>query len=65
VFPISGRKGIEKTVERVIFYENARDPAMNAALQDACRRLNERNIQRNGRRIRYAVETAPSEKPVS
>ena len=59
VFPIRGRKEIDETNERVIFYENSRAPQVNAALQDACRRLNERDISREGRRIRYAVEADP------
>jgi hypothetical protein len=60
VFPMRGRKELEPTVERVIFYENPRDPEVNAALHDACRRLNQRNLQREGRRLRYAIEAAPT-----
>lgn len=60
VFPMRGRKEIEPTVERVIFHENPRDPEVNAALHDACRRLNLRNLQRDGRRLRYALEPAPT-----
>lgn len=63
VFSIRGRKEIEATIERVIFYENPRDPQVNAALRDACRRLNERDIQRDGRRLRYAVEETPVVRP--
>lgn len=59
LFPIRGRKEIENTAERVYFYENPRDPEINAALHDACRRLNERDLQREGRRLRYVVEAAP------
>ena len=60
VFPVRGRKEIEPTVEHIIFYENPRDPDVNAALHDACRRLNLRNLQREGRRLHYAVEVAPT-----
>jgi len=59
VFPTRGRREIEPTVERVVFFENSRDPEVNAALHDACRRLNLRNLQRDGRRLRYAIEAAP------
>jgi hypothetical protein len=58
VFSARGRKEIEPTVEHVIFYENPRDPEVNAALHDACRRLNQRDLQREGRRLHYAVEDA-------
>ena len=60
VFPMRGRKEIEPTVERVVFYENPRDPEVSAALHDACRRLNQRTLQREGRRLRFAVEAAPT-----
>jgi hypothetical protein len=60
VFPMRGRKEIGPTVERVFFYENPRDPEVNAALNDACRRLNDRKLIREGRRLRYAVEPAPT-----
>jgi len=58
VFPVPGRKEIEPTVERIVFYENPRDPEVTAALHDACRRLNHRKLQREGRRLHYAVEVA-------
>ncbi len=58
VFPMRGRKEIEPTIERVVFYENPRDPEVNAALHDACSRLNQRNLKREGRRLRYSVEAA-------
>jgi hypothetical protein len=58
VFSARGRKEIEPTVEQVIFYENPRDPEVNAALHDACRRLNQRDLKREGRRLHYAVEDA-------
>ena len=58
VFPLHGRKEREPTLERVVFYENPRDPEVTAALHDACRRLNTRDLQRGGRRLRYVVEAA-------
>jgi len=36
-----------------------RDPEVNVALHDACRRLNLRDLQREGRRLSCAVEAAP------
>lgn len=59
VFPLRGRKEIEPEVERVVFYENPRDPEVTMMLRDACRRLNERQLQRDGRQLCYAVEAAP------
>lgn len=64
VFPVRGRKEIAPTVERVVFYENPRDPEINEALKDACRRLNQRNLQRDGRQLTYAVEELPEKTPV-
>ena len=59
VFPIRGRKEIEPAVEHICFYENPRDPEVNEALHAACRSLNIRDLQRDGRRLRYLVEPAP------
>ena len=42
--------------EHIVFYENPRDPAMNQAMAEACRQLNERTLIRHGRRLRYSVE---------
>jgi hypothetical protein len=61
VFPLRGRKEIEPTVERVVFYENPRDPEVSAALHGVCHELNRRGLQRDGRRLRYAVEAAPDD----
>jgi len=63
VFPMRGRKEIEPTQERVVFYENPRDPEVTEALRDACQRLNQRHLQREGRRLTYAVEPAPAAPP--
>ena len=46
--------------EHIIFHENPRDPEVNAAVADACRRLNDRKLERDGRRLRYSVEEVPS-----
>jgi hypothetical protein len=64
ILPIRGRKEIETAVERIYFYDNPRDPEMTAALEDACRHLNERNLHRDGRRLLYAVVAAPQVSPV-
>ena len=57
VFPIQGRKEIRGAEARVVFYENPRDPEVNAALRTACSRLNARAITRDGLAMTYAVET--------
>jgi len=62
VFTVRGRKEIEPDVERVVFYTNPRDPEITAALRNACSRLNGRKLQRDGRRLHYAVEEAPAER---
>ncbi len=59
VFPMHGRKEIEPDAERIIFYENPRDPAVSAALHDACARLNDRKLSRGGRRLTYSIEEPP------
>ncbi len=58
VFGLHGRKELHPAEEHVIFDENPRDPEVNAAVADACRRLNQRKLQRAGRRLRYSVEAA-------
>jgi len=63
VFGLSGRKELHPTEEHIVFVENPRDPEVNAAVADACRRLNERKLQREGRRLRYSVEEANSSRP--
>lgn len=59
VFSIKGRREVTLSDERVVFYENPRDPQVTAALRDACRRLNERRLRRDGRRLRYEVAAPP------
>lgn len=55
VFGIRGRREVLPDEERIFFYENPRDPDINAALADACRRLNVRRLSREGRRLRYQM----------
>lgn len=59
VLPIRGRKEIEPKQEKVVFYENPRDPEVTRMLPEACRILNQRRLQREGRRLSYTVEPAP------
>lgn len=59
VLSIQGRKEIDATAEYIYFYENIRDPEMSDALRNACLRLNQRNLQRDGRLLHYSVEPAP------
>ena len=60
VFGLRGRKEIHHDEEHIIFTENPRDPEVNVAIAGACRRLNERKLERDGRRLHYSVEAAPS-----
>ena len=60
VLSVRGRKETSPDHELVVFYENARDPIVNDALRDACDRLNRRKLERNGRRLRFAVEPPPA-----
>lgn len=55
VFGTRGRREIRPDEERIFFYENPRDPDINAALADACRRLNQCRLSREGRRLRYEM----------
>lgn len=55
VFGIRGRREVLPGEERVFFYENPRDTDINAALAEACRRLNSRRLSRDGRRLRYEM----------
>jgi len=56
IFSIPGRRETTVDEELIVFYENSRDPEINAALAHACQRLNQRRLHRNGRPLRYAVE---------
>jgi hypothetical protein len=58
VFGIRGRRELRPGEERVVFYENPRDPEVNAALAGACQRLNQRRLSRDGRKLRYEMAMA-------
>lgn len=58
VFGVRGRRELRPDLEQVLFYENPRDPEVNAVLANACRRLNRRNLTRDGRKLRYKMATA-------
>jgi hypothetical protein len=60
VLSIRGRKETSPDAERVVFYENPRDPQINDALRAACERLNRRKLQRDDRRLSFAVEPPPA-----
>lgn len=60
VLPMRGRKEISPDQELVVFYENIRDPLVTEAFRDACERLNSRKLQRDDRRLRFAVEPPPA-----
>jgi len=59
LFSIRGRRETRPGDEHIVFYENPRDPEVNATLADACRRLNKRRLVRDGRKLSYAVEPPP------
>ena len=63
ILSVRGRREIRSTEERIVFYENPRDPEINAALTKACERLNKRELQREGRRLRYGIEAPPDRPP--
>jgi hypothetical protein len=60
VLCIHGRKEIGQDHEFVVFYENPRDPLINDALRKACERINRRELRRDDRRLRFAVEPSPA-----
>lgn len=64
LFGVRGRRETRPDEERVIFYENRRDPAVNAAIADACTRLNKRRLVRDGRKLSYAIEPPPKLRPL-
>lgn len=55
LFGIRGRRELRPGEERIFFYENPRDPETNAALRDACIRLNRRRLSRDGRSLHYEL----------
>lgn len=60
VLSVHGRKEIHRDRELVVLYENFRDPLVTDALRDACDRINRRDLRRDGRRLRFAVEPPPA-----
>jgi len=60
VLSIRGRKQIDRDQELIVLYENPRDPLVNEALHNACSRLNQSELRREHRRLRFAVEPAPA-----
>lgn len=58
VFGIRGRRELRPGEEHVVFYENPRDPEINAVLAAACQRLNHRRLTRDGRQLRYEMAGA-------
>ena len=59
VFGVRGRRETYAAEQRVIFFENPRDPEVNAALVAACRALNAQKLTRAGRRLLYETQAAP------
>jgi hypothetical protein len=62
VLCVHGRKEITSDHELVVFYENPRDPLINEALRKACERINQRELRRNNRKLRFAVEPSPTKR---
>lgn len=58
VFSVRGRRELRPGEERVVFYENPRDPEVNAVLANACQRLNKRRLSRDGRKLLYKMANA-------
>lgn len=58
IFGIRGRRELRPGKEHVFFYENPRDPEVNAVLGAACERLNKRRLNRDGRKLRYEMAAA-------
>lgn len=63
VLTYKGRREIGIEQERVVFYQNPRDPQVNAALVQACQRLNERGLSRAGKRLIYEIRPPPPGSP--
>lgn len=58
LFGVRGRRETSADEELILFYENPRDTEVNAALADACRRLNKRRLTRDGHQLRYGMADA-------
>jgi len=63
VFRLRGRRETGAEEQRVVFYENPRDPQVNAAVADACKRLNAYGFVRDGKRVFYEIRPPPSAVP--
>jgi hypothetical protein len=59
MLPMQGRKEVSESIERIVFYENPRDPEMTEALRGACKRLSARKLQRENRRLVYMMAPPP------
>lgn len=64
ILTIRGRRELGPDEERVVFYENPRDPQVTRMLSEACTVLNGRGLLRNGKRLRYDVEPPPRRRPL-
>jgi hypothetical protein len=64
VLSIRGRRELCPDEERIVFYKNPRDPEINEAIAKACVGLNQRNLQRGGRRLSYTVADEPTRVPL-
>ena len=62
VLCVHGRKEITSDHELVVFYENPRDPLINEALRKACEHISRRDLRRNNRKLRFAVELSPTKR---
>ena len=58
ILGVRGRRELRPGLEQIVFYENPRDPEVNAVLANACQRLNQRRLTRDGRKLRYKMATA-------
>lgn len=63
VMTVQGRKELRPGEERVIFYENPRDPEINTAIDEACVKLNRRKLTRSGRKLLFETAPAPPAPP--
>jgi hypothetical protein len=59
IFGIRGRRELRPNEERIVLYENPRDPEVNIAIAKACRLINDRRLTRNGRQICFTIEGPP------
>lgn len=59
ILTVPGRKELRPAEERVVFYENPRDPEINAALASACGELNRRTLRRGGRNLHFEILPRP------